>query len=266
MGEDEARLRPDVTGYLGTPSYRSPEQAAGERLTPATDVWSWGLAVLEMFIGEVTWGSGVAAPEALKAYLKRPADPELPAMPNGVAEVLQKCFRRDPAERWASLAEAADALQRAYRQAMGKDYPRPTPAVPDPSRQTVVTHDRRTTTGVQWDDPSEWLIKAFEADGRHPAQVEAFLPSRAGSRKAQAITDLAAYEEARCIFERLVAGDGKTWKLNSPIFTARWHSFTKTLTTFREQWSCSARQSPSANAWWSRRGGGSWRMPWPKHW
>ncbi len=205
QGADEARLRPDVTSYMGTPAYKSPEQAAGERLTLATDVWSWGLAVLEMFSGERFWTAGVAALWSLEAFLNRPADPGLPTMPIGVAEVLQKCFRLNSAKRWASLAEAAEALKNAYRQAVGKDYPRLAPAVPYGTRQAVITHNRRTTEGGHWTDPREWLIEAFKTDGRNLAQVEAFLPPRAGSRKAQAIADLAAYEEASRIFERLVA-------------------------------------------------------------
>jgi tetratricopeptide (TPR) repeat protein len=193
-----------LVSYSGmTPAYCSPEQAQGRPLSRKTDVWSWGLAVLEMFVGEVTWRSGVAAPEVLKAYLKRPPGSGLPAMPKDVAEVLKKCFRGESDERWASLAKAAEALRQAYRQAVGKEHSRTPPAVPGPSRQSTATHDRRMR-GVQWDDPREWLIKAFEADGRDPAQIDAFLSSRGGSRKAQAIADLAAYDEARRIFERLV--------------------------------------------------------------
>jgi tetratricopeptide (TPR) repeat protein len=191
-----------------TPAYCSPAQAQGRPLSRQTDIWSWGVSVLEMFTGAVTWSWGTDAAEELEAYLQRPVEPELPAMPKGVAEVLRKCFRRDPAERWASLAEAAEVLQRAYREEVGKEYPRPMPAAPDPTRQVVITHDRFTTTGYKWDDPREWLIKAFKAEGRDPAQVEAFLPRRADSRKAQAIADLAAYEEAERILERLVA-DGR---------------------------------------------------------
>ena len=205
LGEGDSRVRPDVTGYFGTPSYRSPEQAAGERLTPATDVWSWGLAVLEMFTGGVSWMSGHAAPETLKSYLKRSVDPELPAMPNGVAEVLQKCFRHDPAERGGSLLEAVEALRCSYRQASGSEYSRPTPVVPTPTRQAAVTHDRRIGSGRDWDDPCMWLTKSFHAEGRDPAKIEAFLSTPAGSRRAQEIADLTAYEEALSIFERLVA-------------------------------------------------------------
>ena len=130
-----------------TPGYCSPEQAHRQPLSRKTDIWSWGVAVLEMFTGEVTWRSGVAAPGVLQAYLKGRPKVELPAMPNGVVEVLQKCFRSDPAERWASLAEVAEALQRAYRQAVGKEHPRPMPAAPHHARQIIAAHDRRTGDG-----------------------------------------------------------------------------------------------------------------------
>ena len=63
--------------------------------------------------------------------------------------------------------------------------------------------------GAEWSDPREWLLKAFQADGRDPIEAEALLPARTGSRKAQAIADLAGYNEARRIFRRLVVSGRK---------------------------------------------------------
>jgi len=192
-----------------TPAYCSPEQAEGRPLSRRTDIWSWGLSVLEMFTGEVTWVHGTAATEVLESYLETgSADPLLQRMPAGVAEVLRKCLRLDPAERWADLAEAAEALKRVYGQTVGQDYPRSAPAAALREDRTPVTHDRRTTSGGKWTDPREWLLKAFQAEGRDAAEAEALLPARMGSRKAQAIADLAPYEEARRIFKRLV-GSGR---------------------------------------------------------
>jgi serine/threonine protein kinase len=214
-GETAADSRQTILVSAGgmTQAYRSPEQAAGRPLSRRTDIWSWAVSVLEMFIGEVTWRDGQAAAEALEGYLETgAADPQLPPMPAGLTEVLRRCLRHDPAMRWASLAEAAEAVQRVYRQATGQEYQ---PLVlKDSGAQAPgnVAHDRRTTTGGYWDDPREWLVRAVQAEGRDPAEAEAYLPPRRGSRKAQAIADLAAYEEARRIYERLVAGGRREWE------------------------------------------------------
>jgi predicted Zn finger-like uncharacterized protein len=189
-----------------TPAYCSPEQAEGRPLSRKTDVWSWGLSVLEMFTGEVTWQTGQAAPDVLEACLESgPEDARLARLPADLAEVLRRCFRQDPAGRWAKLDDAAQALWRLYREAAGKEYSRQAPAVRPSGRHATVTYDRRTVGGATWADPREWLRKAVREAGRSAAEVEALLPARQGSRRAQAIADLAAYEEARRIFERLVA-------------------------------------------------------------
>jgi len=193
-----------------TAAYCSPEQANRQPLSRKTDLWSWAVSVLEMFTGAVASRPGVAAPHALESYLATgPADPSLPAMPSGLTEVLRRCLRYDPAQRWASLAEVTEALRPIYRRVVGTDYPRPAPATSDRDRRVPVEHYRRSIRGVEWSDPREWLLKAFQADGRDPIEAEVLLPARTGSRKAQAIADLAGYDEARRIFGRLVVSGRK---------------------------------------------------------
>jgi WD40 repeat protein len=112
-----------------TPAYCSPEQAAGEKLSRRTDIWSWGLSILEMFTGEAAWLSGVAAPEALEGYLRaRPEGPALPAMPVRLAELLRRCFQVDPHARPAGMAEIAAELREIYREETGRIYWREVPA------------------------------------------------------------------------------------------------------------------------------------------
>ncbi|MCL6590464.1 MAG: protein kinase [Firmicutes bacterium] len=112
-----------------TPAYCSPEQALGEKLSRRTDIWSWGLSILEMFTGEAAWLSGVAAPEALEGYLRaRPEDPALPAMPVRLAELLRRCFQVDPHARPAGMAEIAAELREIYREETGRVYWREEPA------------------------------------------------------------------------------------------------------------------------------------------
>ena len=50
----------------------SPEQADGRPLTRRTDLWSWGLSVLEMFNGGRTWRNGPDAKSALRAFRDEP--------------------------------------------------------------------------------------------------------------------------------------------------------------------------------------------------
>jgi serine/threonine protein kinase len=111
-----------------TPAYCSPEQANRDILTRRTDLWSWGLSVLEMFQGERTWGHGTFAAQALENYLEEgSADPQLPRMPMSVAELLQRCFQYEPAERPHDLLVVGRELQEIYQQETGEIYPRQEP-------------------------------------------------------------------------------------------------------------------------------------------
>ncbi|WP_316784458.1 serine/threonine-protein kinase [Streptomyces sasae] len=116
-----------------TPAYCSPEQAlaaAGRevRLTPATDVWSWALTVLEMFTGRRPTRHGQAAPEALEALLEDgPADPRVPAVPPAVAGLLRQCFMPNAEARPAELDEAAQVLAEVYGDVTGTPFPRRAP-------------------------------------------------------------------------------------------------------------------------------------------
>jgi tetratricopeptide (TPR) repeat protein len=57
--------------------------------------------------------------------------------------------------------------------------------------------------------PRDFLVRALKADGWDPAEAGTLLSPRNGSRWAQAIADLAGYEEARRIYERLLAAGRK---------------------------------------------------------
>ncbi|GAA3455626.1 WD40 repeat domain-containing serine/threonine protein kinase [Dactylosporangium matsuzakiense] len=114
-------------GAALTPAYCSPEQmlaAAGEpvRLTPATDVWSWALSVLEMLAGGPPARAGHIAGEVLAALLEAGL-----AVPDGLRAVLQESFRLDPDAR-PELGVAADRLVDVYAEVTGRAYPRRRPS------------------------------------------------------------------------------------------------------------------------------------------
>jgi serine/threonine protein kinase len=95
-----------------TRAYASPEQIAGEDLTAATDIWSWGVSVLHMFVGKVTWPSGHLAAAILERYLRNgPAVEGIPMMPTALAEVLSRCFHADTGQRPADMKEVVTVLE-----------------------------------------------------------------------------------------------------------------------------------------------------------
>jgi predicted Zn finger-like uncharacterized protein len=111
-----------------TPAYCSPEQTSCEPLSRKTDTWSWAVSVLEMFTGDVTWPSGSVADEALEGYLQAGAgDERIPAMPAGVADLLRRCFQRQPQARPDGMPAIVLTLRQLYRAAVGEDYARPEP-------------------------------------------------------------------------------------------------------------------------------------------
>jgi tetratricopeptide (TPR) repeat protein len=184
-----------------TPAYCSPEQYARLPISRKTDVWSWGVTLLEMFAGKVPCCSagGHRAAEVLEQHA--------PTLGEALADVVGRCLKPTPADRWPTLVEAADALANIYREQTGADYPRK-PPVSKRSAPTFVRHDRHTAAGERWDPPRKWLGRAFEASGRDPTEAEAHVPAPSGTRRAQAVADLAVYEEARAILERKLSAEG----------------------------------------------------------
>ena len=121
-----------VSGGSYTPAYCSPEQAGGQKLSLKTDIWSWGVSVLEMFTGGVSWMGGQVAAFALESYLQRAGDEDdIPLMPNAVAELLRECFQEEPQDRPKDMLEIADRLIAVYQQETGQAYLRKIPKPAD---------------------------------------------------------------------------------------------------------------------------------------
>jgi eukaryotic-like serine/threonine-protein kinase len=85
----------DLT-LTGTAAYLSPEQVEGRRGTPASDVYSLGLVLLEALTGRVAYPGGVVE----SAYARLDHQPEIPgSVPPLVAGLIRDMTDRDPARR-----------------------------------------------------------------------------------------------------------------------------------------------------------------------
>ena len=113
-----------VSGGGMTPAYGSPEQLRKEPLTRRTDVWSWGLSVVEMFAGHVFWKKGSAAPAVLRRLVKAWTDDAAPPpLREELAQLLKSCFEESPGKRRSDLLAIAEELKTIYRALTGQDFP-----------------------------------------------------------------------------------------------------------------------------------------------
>jgi eukaryotic-like serine/threonine-protein kinase len=112
---------------VGTPAYMSPEQAAGERhLDARTDVYSLGTVLYEMLAGEPPF-TGATAQSIIAKRLSGEV-PRLhharPSVPEGLEHAVTRALAPVAADRFASAAEFARALQAAPVSAAGAEQTR----------------------------------------------------------------------------------------------------------------------------------------------
>jgi eukaryotic-like serine/threonine-protein kinase len=98
---------------VGTPTYMSPEQGAGERaLDGRTDIYSLGVVLYELLAGEPPY-TGPTAQAVLARRFSEPV-PSVrrarPAVPESVEHALQRALAPVPADRFSTAAEFARAL------------------------------------------------------------------------------------------------------------------------------------------------------------
>lgn len=131
---DDASTQLTATGFvLGTPQYMSPEQAAGRPIDGRSDLYSLGIILYEMLIGEVPFNDP-STPAVLVKHLTEPPSPPSSRRPDvAVSPVLEsialRLLAKEPADRYQSADEFVAALP---------DAAGPTVAVPRVDQDATV--------------------------------------------------------------------------------------------------------------------------------
>jgi len=99
---------------LGTVSYMSPEQAAGQPLDARSDIFSFGLVLYEALSGRRPF-VGASDIDVMHAILHRSVEPLPPRLPVAVRAIVDKALEKNPLDRYQSMAEMVVDMRRAVR-------------------------------------------------------------------------------------------------------------------------------------------------------
>lgn len=118
---------------VGTPAYMSPEQARGEPVGPATDLFSLGIVLYRLATGRLPFQGSTAMAVLMALGLDEPPPVRdlNPAIPEPLAAIIHQLLAKKPADRPPSALAVQEALA-----AMSKKRPRPaTLAAPPPNAE-----------------------------------------------------------------------------------------------------------------------------------
>ncbi|MGC5399176.1 protein kinase domain-containing protein [Streptomyces sp. DT20] len=94
---------------IGTPSFMAPEQAAGRRVTPATDIFALGQVAAFAAAGAPAFGEGTSHGVLYRIVHE---EPDLSRVPERLMELVSRCLAKDPEAR-PSVAEVIELCQTA---------------------------------------------------------------------------------------------------------------------------------------------------------
>ena len=101
---------------LGSPSYMSPEQLAGQKVDGRSDLFSLGVTLYQMLAGELPFIGDSLASLMYKITNEKHPDIRMfrPDLPACVTKIINKALHKDIERRFQSGAQMADSMKRCF--------------------------------------------------------------------------------------------------------------------------------------------------------
>lgn len=112
MAADVDGVRTGQGVAVGTPTYMSPEQAAGDTVDSRSDLYALAVVAYEMLAGRPPFRAQTAAAVATMHLAERPVGVETlrGGVPAGFSAAIMKALAKDPSQRWQNGAEFRQAI------------------------------------------------------------------------------------------------------------------------------------------------------------
>jgi TolB-like protein len=127
--EGESTLTDSATRtgqVVGTFQYMSPEQARGQLITPASDVFSLGIVIYEMLTGEHPFESGNVVDTLSAILTKEPmrVSVRCPAAPITLTSTVERALLKAPEARFPSAVEMTASLRGKVAESAAESAPK----------------------------------------------------------------------------------------------------------------------------------------------
>lgn len=200
-----------------TPGYCSPEQMSGENLTSATDIWSWALVVMAMWMGKRSWQFGGQAGEHLSRL--RLDSNAFGAAPASLIKLLGQCLEFKADRRPLSMSTVASDLKTIYHEITGQSYSITEPPEIESDPKNIQSDRKSVIDGLTVEDPMEYLKTIADALEASDINVDQLVPE-VQNQPATFIDDLHAYMFIEDLLRRAGA-QGNPWILKELSYTLK---------------------------------------------
>jgi serine/threonine-protein kinase len=125
MATDANGVRTGQGVAVGTPTYMSPEQAAGDSVDSRSDLYALAVVAYEMLAGRPPFRAQTAAAVATMHLAEQPVAVESlrGGVPPAVGAAIMRALAKDPAQRWQTGADFRQALLSESSPAHGRSRP-----------------------------------------------------------------------------------------------------------------------------------------------